>query len=438
MIRTPRNVLLITIDALRSDEFDPIQNALPSSNTTILNRCIATGPGTSTAFPGILTSTYPFEYTGYEEIGQGRTSVAESLADAGFDTAGFHSNPLLSRRFGYDRGFDTFYDSIGSKRRLNGVLRRYAPRAVHDLVKRVYYRVTDHQQLPYDRAASINARALNWLETRDSPWFCWVHYMDPHHPYKPPSEYTTLPKERIDRLWKQLNDNPTEIPDSEVKKLRDLYRAEVEYLADSLADFFERLEREGLLEETLVIITADHGEEFRDHGDLLHKPKLHRELVEIPLLLTGECVDESVEVVRPISSMDVPTTILDVVGEETPASWRGTSILDKASARSGCFSELSHTSGGGGEVRPDRVKVAYRTENWTFIHDRQAGEDRLYDRRKDLSEREDVSEEREYITRKKRTVVDDHLENVLGGASGGSNGDLDDSIEERLADLGYK
>ncbi|MFC7135278.1 MULTISPECIES: sulfatase-like hydrolase/transferase [Salinibaculum] len=438
MINTPENILLLTVDALREDDSDPLRNAIPASYDIItVDRCIATGSGTSTAFPGILTSTHPLEYGGYSGIGSDRVPLAEVLSDSGFETAGFHSNPLLSRKFGYNRGFDKFYDSVGSKRRLNRVLRDFLPSSIHRLIKEVYFRLTDYQQLPYDRADDINNRVLDWLNEVEEAWFCWAHYMDPHHPYKPPSKYTNVPEDDIDQFWQQLNDDPNEIPDAEVETLRNLYRSEVSYLADSLSSLFEQLEQEGHLNETLVVLTADHGEEFRDHGDLLHKPKLHRELVEVPLLFTGGCVTETKTIHGLFSALDIPATIIDSIGELPPDNWRGRPVREEET-RDACFTELSHTSGEGGEVAPERIKISYRTDDWTFIHDRQADTDRLYSRHSDPMEKEDVSSEHEGLLKDMREAVKIHLEDVVDRTTTGRQTKVDESVEERLSDLGYR
>jgi arylsulfatase A-like enzyme len=262
--------------------------------------------------------------------------------------------------------------------------------------------------------------------------------MDPHHPYKPPSEYTTVPDQNIDRLWQQLNDDPTKISDTEVDTLRDLYRSEVEYLTDSISALLNKLEQEGQLKDTLVVITADHGEEFRDHGDLLHKPKLHHELVEVPLLITGGSVTESTTVGGLVSSLDIPATIVDAIGHSIPDSWRGDPIQGSEGAISGCFTELSHTSGEGGEVVPERIKVSYRTEDWTFIHDRQAGTESLYSRHDDLKEQHDVGNDHDDLLTEMQEAVDTHLDNIINETATSRNTSVDESVEERLGDLGYR
>lgn len=440
VIRKPENVVLLTIDALRADSFEHIEKSLPSElNTVTVENCFATGPGTSTAFPGIMTSTYPLEYEGYSGVGEDRTTIATVLRRNGYETGGFHSNPLLSEDFGYEAGFETFYDSIGTKRRLNRLLNEYAPSAVHEFVKNVYYRLKDFDELPYDRAEDINNRASRWLRNADSDAFCWVHYMDPHHPYKPPVEYTDVSESYVNELWHQLNDDPTELTDEDVDVLWTLYEQEIEYLRDELSGFLEEQYEEGHLDDTLLVVMADHGEEFRDHGDLLHRPKLHDELVNVPLLFAGDVVERGAHLDETVSSIDVPATILDLLDITPPSSYRGKNIFDPSVTRESCFSELSHESGAGGAVKEDRIKVACRTSEWTYIYSRQSESQRLYEPGETPKEQTDVSAENPDAVAEMESKVESHLDTVLRKTTSRDDREsVDDEIESRLADLGYK
>ncbi|MWG34433.1 sulfatase [Halomarina oriensis] len=439
-IRNPNNVLVLTVDCLRADISQTMQwdSFLEPFDTIEFTDCIATGSGTSTSFPGILTSTYPLEFDGYGSVGSDRTTLAGLFSSNGFATGGFHSNPLIGEDFGYGDGFDEFYDSVGGKRRLNSVLRRALPKPLHEFIKKAYFKSTDYNDLPYERANEVNIRAEQWIRSADSPWFCWIHYMEPHHPYKPPADYTDVDEAVQNDLWMRMNEDPESITDEEVDVLRSLYEAEIEYLSTQLTNLVDSLSEDGLLDDTLIVVLADHGEEFRDHGGLAHRPVLYEELVHVPLLFSGDVVEADRTDERLVSTLDVATTVAHASGISPADSYRGADLLSvDEQPRERCFSELSHTSGGGGEVVEDQLKVSCRTVEWSFIHDRQQGDDFLFNRQTDFREQNDVSSDHPAVVEEFRDEVLAHLDVVLSGASNRRE-EVGEEVEDRLRELGYR
>jgi len=433
------NVLLLTIDCLRADRFDSrAWNIFPDGISTVsFKECIATGPGTSTAFPGILFSTYPLEYSGYGKIKDSRTSLAKVFRKNGVSTAGFHSNPLLAESVGYGQGFETFYDSIDSKRQINSLFNRILPDTLHQVVKNAYFKSVKYQDLPYNRAEHINERILTWVDGREEDWFCWAHYMDPHHPYKPPSEYTDVDEEIINDLWNRMNNEPEGINDNEVKILQSLYDSEIRYLQEQLKDLFLRLQHNNQLSNTLIVVLADHGEAFREHGELAHPPLLYDELIHVPLVFASKAFSESENVSSLVSTIDVAPTILKLSNEGVPSTYRGESLFSSDYAREGALTELSHESGGGGEVKLDEIRVSYRTSKWKYIHDRQTGEDELYNLSKDPVEQNNVIENNPDVRDELYSVITEHLTEIVDDHSR-QREEVDESVEQRLIDLGYR
>lgn len=431
------NVLLLTVDCFRRDVFergrwlDPVPGG-----RAVFDTCIATGPGTRTAFPGLLTSTYPLESGGYARVGPDRTVLSEPLRSGGYETAGFHSNPNLGGHNGWGAGFDTYYDSVVGKRRLNRILKGVFPRRIADLVKGTYLTTAGRTELPYERARSINGRVSAWLRDRDAPWFCWAHYMDLHHPYLPPAEFRSVPEDEARRLWQQLNEDEDELSDRDVENLRGLYRGEATYLEGAIRELLTGLEEDGALEETLVVLTADHGEEFREHGSLTHKEKVYEELINVPLVLAGDVVVDS-RFDGIVSSLDVPVTVLGAVGDgvSTPESYRGLDLSGGGTTRTGAFSEIAHTRSTG--MSPDDLVVAYRTERWKYVHDRQRARNELYDLEEDPGETENLIDARRDLAADLRKRIDDHVEAHLDADFDTHSGPGAD-VEARLANLGYR
>ena len=183
-----KNVILLTIDALRKDMLGCYGNTRGVSpfidsvarDGLLFTHSYAVAPYTQASFPGILTSSYLFDYPRSEKLSPQRTIISESLSRADIPSAAFHSNPYLSAYFGWNRGWKHFYDSM------------------QDDVDPVN---------PYIKGNVINRKVETWLDSHlrgdpDCPFFIWAHYMDLHEPYVPGSEYI----EMVDASLKISND----------------------------------------------------------------------------------------------------------------------------------------------------------------------------------------------------------------------------------------
>ena len=173
-----RNVILLTIDALRKDVLGCYgnENRLTPFIDSLQDKCIrftrgqSTGPYTQASFPGLLTSSYYLEYGKPKGLAPERTLISEPLQKAGVVTAAFHSNPYMSDPLGWNRGWDVFYDSM------------------EDEVE---------SRIPYIRGNIINPKVTNWLTYHTKggeyePFFLWLHYMDIHEPYMPDKKYIDM------------------------------------------------------------------------------------------------------------------------------------------------------------------------------------------------------------------------------------------------------
>ena len=294
-----KNIILLTIDALRRDvlgTYDCLRGLTPfldrlGEKSVRFSRAYATGPYTQAAFPGLLASGYYLDYGLAQGLDPQRTVVAEPLQKAGISTAAFHSNPYLCDYFGWNRGWETFFDAMEED--------------VDDFV-------------PYADGERVNQEVAGWLEMRSHsgdrrPFFMWVHYMDIHEPYLPPAAY-------LERTAPELNPTPEEMfglfrdvllprraVDGETGLLlRKLYEAQVRQVDDHVRDLFGLLGQHGLAENLTVIVTSDHGDEFGEHGGLSHDDKMFEELVHIPLMIYDSDRDAPEVSERLVSGVDVP------------------------------------------------------------------------------------------------------------------------------------
>jgi len=267
-----KNVILFTIDALRRDVlgcYGSKENLTPfidslAKDGLLFSNYQTVAPYTQASFPGILTSSYLFDYEDSEELSPKRTLISEVLKRERIITAAFHSNPYLSTCFGWDRGWNYFYDSMQDQ-------------------------VTDMN--PYTKGNVINKKVDNWLANYklmygDKPFFLWVHYMDLHEPYIPDKKYIEqidssigLSNDEMYKLFKEVVLKRDASNHETVALLKKLYKAHVIEIDEYVKGFFEILKKHSGLGDSAVIITTDHGDELLDHGSLSHNGKFYNELV---------------------------------------------------------------------------------------------------------------------------------------------------------------
>lgn len=432
------NILYLTVDCFRVDQYEAFDwlDAVPGGRLDC-PECIATGPGTRTAFPGLLTSTFPMQAGGYNVVGPERTVIAAPLRAAGYATGAFHSNPNLRSDNGWDEGFDNYFDSIEGTRKLNDVVKLFLPDPVHELGKKTYLSLFAQDGIPYLRAEEVNNRAVEWIGEQTEPWFCWIHYMDLHHPYLPPEPYRDVDESEARRLWRLLNEDREAISDTDVETLWNLYTAETAYLAARVQSLLKSLSSRGDLENTVVVLTGDHGEEFREHGSLAHKEKLYDELVHVPLSFAGPSLTGTRTVESVVSAVDIPVTLLTEFGDESvdiPNSYRGQNVFDPSYDREGAFSEIAHSRER--NISVEQLLVSYRTAEWKYILDSQRDSNELFNIDADPSETNDVAGANPTVESTFSDRIAAHIEpyfqsEVLSGDDQRAN------VEKRLEDLGY-
>lgn len=375
-------MVLLTIDALRKDRlgcYGSRKNLTPFIDS-LKDRCLlftkgqACGPYTQASFPGILTSSYFLDYGHDEELSLERTLISEPLKDAGIATAAFHSNLYMSDLLGWNRGWDVFYDSL------------------EDEVD---------PKIPYIRGPEMNRKIEKWLssyvKTESRPFFAWYHLMDVHEPYMPDRKYQEMVDPSLsltqDEMYLLFENTllKRDVSDrSRVELLSRLYDIHVREVDTYVEEFFRILESLDVLEETVVIITSDHGDEFNEHGGLSHDDKLYSELIDIPLLIFDPArgKGETSEVL--VSNVDIPPTVLHLFGLKPEKRFQGQSLLPLESyPEKGCFGEaLFHEAGKGEDINRDIY--FYREKDLKVIYRANLDGWELYDLDKDPHELENI------------------------------------------------
>lgn len=308
----PRRIVLVVIDTLRADRLGaygstrgltPYLDAL-AERAVVFRNAWSTAPYTRPAVASLFTSRFPSahgvtDFTGLA-LAESEVTLAEVLSGRGWRTGAVLGTPVPDRRSGFAQGFDTYDEPKQSKR--NGTLLRV-----------------------------MTFAALPALIAQDTS-FLYLHYMDPHPPWAPPSQLLarTDPGSpapdpvQLTRAMMVANLVPPDAPTRAAMEA--VYDAEVAAVDLELRALFEFLGKQRFLESTVVVITADHGEGFGAHGHFGHANTLYEELIRVPLLMvlpgqsTGRVVDE------PVSLIDVAPTLLDLAGIEAPASFEGRSL----------------------------------------------------------------------------------------------------------------
>lgn len=346
----PVNVLLISIDSLRADhvgcygygrDTTPEIDRLARDGVIFKNHVSTTSwtlPAHISLFTGQDISVHGVTTDGFS-LHPAIPTLAEPLQAAGYQTAAFCSSPYMNPAFGFDRGFD-LYHNIDTERE------DYVDTVLPSEIERD--RV--HRDITSPRIAEL---ATAWLEENaDRPFFLFLHFWDPHYDYDPPAPYDRLfnPGYRGKIDGKDYIHNDRVRPGMATEDLEEiiaLYDGEIAFTDHHLGLVIEKLKKLDLFDRTLIIVTADHGDEFFEHNNKGHRSTLYEEVIRVPLIIrqpgekrTGQTISP------PVGIIDVAPTILDLLGLEELKKISGRSLrplLDEEEPGSerGLLSELS-------------------------------------------------------------------------------------------------
>jgi len=404
--RNFKNIVLLTVDSLRADHLGCYGYKHPTTpnidriakNGVKFSNCFSNSPTTLTSFRSILTSTYPSLYED-RALSNKRTTIAEVLQKNGFETAGFHSNPFLSRYYGYHRGFNFFYDSVFFNQLISEDKLKGKVESVLNWLTYGFKTVTFHVfGKPHESIEGLNRKVLYWLDEKKDDFFLWVHYMDVHYPYfsakKYVKKFVKISKSKTLQLNAKLIKDPEHLTKKEVERIIGLYDSGINHVDNLIVDIIDRVEKKGILDDTLFIITADHGDEFLDHGSFGHSmttaygdtffkpffgnnpdsvkafgtkfgypPNLYDELLHVPLIfyspnrLKPNVVDEMVQL------MDISPTISDATGVGTFDGFTGQSLLPLIQGEPVRSRAVLSENISGKKL----IKKSYRTKDWKLI-----------------------------------------------------------------------
>jgi arylsulfatase A-like enzyme len=322
------NFLVVIVDTLRADHLSAYGYSRPTSPNidrfasqgVVFDNAIAPSSWTLPSHASMLTGLYPTKH-GAETLSSALDSkyptLAETFKQQGYRTAAFSASTFFfSRRAGLGRGFLHFEDSFQGIP--DSVPQTYFGAALQRLLFRWHWK---KDVFGRRSAADINQHALRWIDGGKQPFFVVLNYFDVHDPYRPPEPFLhAYSKERNPGGRVSVSfDWFVDLTPAQRQEEMDAYDGAILYMDSQFANLMNELKRRGLEENTLVVLTSDHGESFGEHGFMGHGNALYRELIGVPLIFWGRGkVPSGRRVTQPVSLNGLPATLLSLAAHQAP------------------------------------------------------------------------------------------------------------------------
>jgi len=324
------NIFYIVIDALRADHLSCYgyeKNTSPNIDKiakegVIFYNCIAQSSWTIPSTASYFTSLYP-TMTGVlgsgDVLDDSFVTLPEVLQKKGWFTAAFSVNPNVSKYTNYNQGFEYFYDRFVTDNTLNFLLRNSL--IGKKLVKygNINAKFSNDVSDTKKRAKHVNKKVFEWLEKmgKKSGLFLYIHYLDPHTPYSPPDHF-------ISKNYSNKHQDKN-VP---------LYDGEIRYIDYHLALLVEKLKELNMLDNSIFLITSDHGEEFRhEHGFAGHGDGFYEATVRVPLIIMKNKYMQITKTIHTqVRLLDIYPTLLDLLGIKITHKIEGISLRGMLSA----------------------------------------------------------------------------------------------------------
>jgi arylsulfatase A-like enzyme len=467
------DIAIVILDCVRADHVGcygyprattPNLDAFAAEHTQFLLD-VSAGVWTLPSMVSLFTGLYPSQHgmnRADRTLGGELTTLPERLRGAGYRTAGFSANPHIGRAFGLDRGFDELHELWGVQGargpvggaldrgyrwlwpRVRGTVKR--SQAVTAAAMRFQRRRAERGEGSGRRLADAAAAWMRRARAAGRPWFALVHFMESHVPYAPPPAFARRFLDELDRRRVAALDhdamaflagaNP--LSGDDLALVRSLYDATIGYGDELLGRV---LDAAG--DDALVVVTADHGHHFGEHGLVGHFFSVYEAVAQVPLVVRHPGLPAG-RVERPVQSLDLHPTLLEAAGVD-PGAGPGVSLCAATDPRPVLVSEYLEPDLTRFARFPDFDATRYDRELRALQHDRHKyiwssdGREELYDLAGDPSERTDLAAVDQGRLRAFRTLHQAWLEETAGAAGAGVHGrvDVDREVATSLRALGY-
>jgi len=436
------NVVMIVVDTLRADHLGTYGYTTRRTSPNLdafardavrFDHAFSQASWTRPSFASILTGRYPSSHRTVfkpDVLPDAVDTLPEVLSGQGYATAGFVTNFNVAPYFNFGQGFDEYHylepelvlwaNDTASRLSLYSIVRLVSERFLSQNLRVENY---------YQDAKAVGRSVDDWLDRKpDGPFFLFVGYMDPHDPYfAHPYDGTAVARVAM----------PRPAP-SHAARLEALYDGEIRYWDQHFGRLIANLKRRGLYDDTMIVVTSDHGEEFGEHGGFWHGTTLYDEQVHVPLVvrmprgeLSGTTLTDWVR------HVDLAPTILRIAGGRAPEGMQGGDIF--SAGRRPVFAEEDHE---GNRIVSVRVPGESGQSDYKLIvanegNPRGLPGTELFDVARDPAERRNLAaREREHLART-RAALEQSLRSSAEGAVDAQTHALDESATERLRSLGY-
>jgi len=422
------NIILISIDALRADHLSCYgyhRNTSPNidriaSQGVLFKNAFSQATWTLPSHTSIFLSQYVWRHNvkdpRTERLTDSCTTLAEILKNENYATAAFTGGGALSSKYGFNQGFEIYENGIPGKRR--------------------HYRISFYID-----------KLLSWLESvRNKKFFLFIHTYDVHEPYNPPLPYFDLYTNGYSEgkslktsggIIANLKIDASKLTPEEIDYIIAVYDGGISYVDDQLGKIFEKLDQLGIDDNTIIIVTADHGEAFKEHGKLGHCGKPYIEEVHVPLIMKGPGIPKNRIYENFVQHIDIVPTIFEILNIPQREKMQGRSILP---LMNNCEIEEDFKTYSFGRkwYKPQKpFSMSLRTKEWTYIMN-QRRLDELYNRINDPKEQNNIIEKRPLIAKKLKKELEDFIAlTSKGKPQVAEKVDIDKELKERLKSLGY-
>lgn len=390
------NVLFVTLDTTRADHIGcygykgaetPTLDAV-AARGVLFENAFSNVPLTLPAHVSMLTGRYPREHglrdNGLNALSEKFPTLATLFKQHGYSTGAFVASFVLDKRFGLQRGFDTYNDDMGE----------------------VSY---ETQPLEWQiEGNTITDRALSWLNSvKGKPFFGWVHYYDAHDPHMAPAGFA--------------------------KEGRKPYDSELAYIDAQIKRLTDWLAANGLSERTLIVVAGDHGESFGEHGEFGHTTFLFETNLHIPLIFTApKLIPSGKRVGALVGQVDVFPTTLELFGWEAPPKLNSRSLVAALGGESMDDEEVYSESLYALLAFNWSEQRSLTTRDWKYIS---SAKPQLYDRKNDPQEMNNLISEKAAVALRLEKALRKQYDGVIPGKAEAAK--MDEKSRQKMQSLGY-
>ena len=441
--KAPHGIILISLDTLRADHlgcYGYNRNTSPSidalaKESIVFEHAVVQSQWTLPSHMSIMTSLYPSSHgvtKPGDRLAKEQVTLAELLRKGGFKTAAFVDGGWMNSNFGFNHGFEIYDDHQWES------------------IKGIPLQVKDSQR---GGIKQILPKVKRWLDDiKPDPFFLFIHCYDIHAPYDPPSPYDSMfhdftytgdlfpnSETMLAEKWKGLKVN-----DEDLRHFIALYDGCIRYTDEKIGEFLSYLQDSGLYDQSLIIITSDHGEEFKEHGRLGHQQLYYRPNLQVPLILRiPNYRKKGIRVNGLVQSIDLLPTILEIAGLPPYPNVQGRSLLPLIKRNKNFFNRSlwkvfhpfqkdSHVSFAM-EPREDMYSII--TDDYQLLHNLKLNSIKLFNLESDPLAKSNIAKDHDVIVerllselKKVYSVMPLHKASTIS---------LDEQTRKQLEALGY-